>query len=40
MSPEPIPVVVIDTVGFVRLVLNPGGPWGAIFAFPKRAIEQ
>lgn len=33
MSPEPIPIVVIDTVGFVRLLLNPDGPWGAIFAY-------
>lgn len=35
MVPESLPVVVIDTVGFVRFVLNPKGLWGAIMTRSK-----
>jgi putative PIN family toxin of toxin-antitoxin system len=35
LIPEALPVIVIDTVGFVRFVLNPGGPWGGIFGLHR-----
>lgn len=25
-----LPIVVIDSVGFVRMAISPGGPWGAV----------
>lgn len=29
-APAPLPLVVIDSVGFVRMAMTPDGPWGAV----------
>jgi putative PIN family toxin of toxin-antitoxin system len=34
-----LPIVVIDSVGFVRMAINPDGPWGAVRALHRTHFE-